>query len=389
MSEIMLTIKDSQSAIHRPVHISLADGLVAALADDPENLEEFRIAAGLYFAPGASEKLFLSFYQGTGERPWDIGIMIVDLPARVIAFEAEGYVPRRQGSIRYEGEERHADFELSYQLSEDWLVAEGLESGLTEARKREAEWRVLQSWDVRAVLYQCVAEFLVRECRKAKSAGMADPTSVIHASWLMTPRDDLRGHTPRELLLRNKDNIELGCESRSHLWSFTGERPNGLSRSTRAYRLGLFGVHENVLYYDLVRHLLAEYWQMLSEGKTGILEEDVAALNRLKEIWLHAPSEEYQKMAPATIIDWERQRIPIAFEARWAMVDPDCPVCQQLENESGPMFWHLDGSGMEDDFPFSFYRTRDEWEKHEREMEEFLREFNSRQLDEEENPQLN
>ncbi len=388
MSEIMLTIKDSQHAIHRPVHISVADALVAALADDPENLEEFQIAVGLYFAPGKCERLFQSFYEGAGESPWDIGIMAVDLPAGVIAYEAEGYQPKRRGSIRYEEKEGPSDFELSYQLPEDWLLVERLDNGRAMAKKREGERQARQSWDVRAVLYQCVAEFLVRECRKANSAGMADPISAIHASWLMAPRDDLRGNTPRELLLRNKDTIECGCESRSNLWSLTGERPNGLSRLTRTYRFGLFGIHENVLYYDMIRHLLTEYWQMLSEGRTGTLEEDVAALNRLKEIWLRAPSEEYEEMAPATIIDWERQRIPIAFEAKRAMVDPDCPICQQLENESGPMFWHLDGSSVEDDFPFSFYRTGEEWEKNQREMEEFSRKFNSKRLGEENNPRI-
>jgi hypothetical protein len=31
---------------------------------------------------------------------------------------------------------------------------------------------------------------------------------------------------------------------------------------------------------------------------------------------------------------------------------------------SGPSFWHLDGSSMDDDFAFDMYhRTREEWEE--------------------------
>ena len=39
------------------------------------------------------------------------------------------------------------------------------------------------------------------------------------------------------------------------------------------------------------------------------------------------------------------------------------------------MFWHLDGSGMDDSFEFSFYRTRAEWEAEQKRWEEFNREF--------------
>jgi hypothetical protein len=40
------------------------------------------------------------------------------------------------------------------------------------------------------------------------------------------------------------------------------------------------------------------------------------------------------------------------------------------DGDFGPMFWHLDGCNMDDDFPFSFYRTRAEWDEERRRMEE-------------------
>jgi len=44
----------------------------------------------------------------------------------------------------------------------------------------------------------------------------------------------------------------------------------------------------------------------------------------------------------------------------------------------GPGFWHLDGSHMDDDFAFSFYRTREEWDEENQRREEFNHEFNRR-----------
>lgn len=44
----------------------------------------------------------------------------------------------------------------------------------------------------------------------------------------------------------------------------------------------------------------------------------------------------------------------------------------------GPMFWHLDGCNMDDDFAFDIrHRTREEWEAERREWEEHSRRFNA------------
>jgi hypothetical protein len=46
------------------------------------------------------------------------------------------------------------------------------------------------------------------------------------------------------------------------------------------------------------------------------------------------------------------------------------------EGDFGPVFWHLDGSAMDPDYPFSFYLTREEWEEEQRRYEEFSKRFN-------------
>ena len=60
------------------------------------------------------------------------------------------------------------------------------------------------------------------------------------------------------------------------------------------------------------------------------------------------------------------------------MVDADCPCCQMMADMPGPAFWHLDGSGMDDDFAFDMYHdSREEWEAERRQWDEQSQRFNA------------
>jgi hypothetical protein len=50
--------------------------------------------------------------------------------------------------------------------------------------------------------------------------------------------------------------------------------------------------------------------------------------------------------------------------------------------EFGPMFWHLDGCNMDEDFAFSYHNTREEYEQEQREWEEHSRKYNEEHADE-------
>jgi hypothetical protein len=51
---------------------------------------------------------------------------------------------------------------------------------------------------------------------------------------------------------------------------------------------------------------------------------------------------------------------------------------------SGPMFWHLDGSEMDDEFAFDFsHRTREEWEENQRGWEELGRRLDAERAERE------
>jgi len=168
--------------------------------------------------------------------------------------------------------------------------------------------------------------------------------------------------------------------------------PPSLSRESAAFRFGGCGTHENVLYYDMVRDLIWNCWNRVVEPRAerpepappgGPSEELTPAgetfrLEQVRHEWLSTPDfEDLGGRPPAEVIDMERMRIPMVASGNEAVVDPDCPLCQMMAEDSGfgPMFWHLDGCNMDDDFPFSFYATREEWEEYRCEQEAWDREF--------------
>ena len=163
-----------------------------------------------------------------------------------------------------------------------------------------------------------------------------------------------------------------------------------LSKSSHAFLHGGFGTHELVKYYDLVRELLWSCWERLGEMARSplagerpdsltvgdFLTTEVPRLERVREAWFDTPDPEFFGRTPRAIIENERARLPEAIGRHEAIVDPDCPCCQMMSEMPGPGFWHLDGSGMDDDFAFDIYRrTREEWDEEQRRSEEFNKKF--------------
>jgi hypothetical protein len=215
-----------------------------------------------------------------------------------------------------------------------------------------------------------------------------DTLKQIHADWLLTPRDDLGGACPREISVERHDHISSDLQDRCEQWSRLDECPRGLIESSEAYRYGGFGTHELVKYYDLVRHLLWSCWDRLTEMAQSptigdqlasftagdFAATEVTRLEGIREAWLDAPDTELHGRTPRSIIARERARLPEGGCGHEAVIDPDCPCCQMMAEMPGPMFWHLDGCNMDQEFAFDFYRrTREEWEEERREWEELDR----------------
>ena len=98
-------------------------------------------------------------------------------------------------------------------------------------------------------------------------------------------------------------------------------------------------------------------------------------LSEIKDDWFYKLQSDLHGMNPAYVIECERKRLPLALSPGAAVIDDDCPMCQMLGEETGPVFWHLDGCNVDDEFAFSFFRTREEWEVEQRRWQEFNRQF--------------
>ena len=389
MNEVKLNLIDSKSILTGTIHGSVADSCIAALSAEPETIAELEAALGRYIKPQAEMSAFASFRRGSEiDSEWcDAGLVIIDLSARIVAAESSYSQPQPEGEVCYHDGTKLTDVSVPYRLPADWLFVSSVEAhrwACDRHRLQRAEKLLL---DARMVLYgSALLEFVVKfgVARLGKSpertddvteAQLAQEITRTHATWLMTPRDDLRGRSPREVLLEKQDFIDFDLHTRSLQWTFQGEGPPCLAPDTFAYRHAGFGTHEWVVYYDMVRHLLWRATELDCLDVDGAL----SSLEQVKDAWLETGDGEYEGKVPAIIIDNERRRLPQAMSAAEMIIDDDCDLCRMsaLEAEMGfgPAFWHLDGSHMDDGFAFSPCVTLEEWEAENRRREEFSREF--------------
>jgi len=456
MSEIKLNLLDSQTIIIATVHGAVGDALVAALSAEPETIDELEAALKRFekceTIPASSLSRHARY--DIDEEPYDAGILVIDLAARIVACESTYSLPGRDGSVDYHDGTQCTGFPLHYRLSSDWLFLRSIEDYLARCKERLRQRAALKPLDARAVLYgEPLLHFIVqniellnvrpvdvryalacRDLRDGDDEGednlLAEAVVDIHRRWLMTPREDLDGKSPREILFAKQDLINFDLNSRMDQWSYFLEQPPALSRDSHAYRYAGFGTHEWVMYYDLVRFLIWEAVDRvrrrpgLDETRPGLDETppglDVplsfspsfslglcgteqsetvstvsnqnaaltAELEALKLTWLTEPNPHLDGYIPFQVIDNERRRLPEAMTGRSMVVDEDCPCCKMMGDESeaglGVYFCHFDGCNMEDEFAFSWHATLEEWEEEQRKNAEWDREWELKRKDREE-----
>ncbi len=392
MSEVKLNLVDAQNILSGAIHGSVVDSCVAALSAEPETIGELGAALARYIRPEDGVSPF-SFFRSSSEldsEPWDAGLVIVDLAARIVAIESSYSEPQPEGKVHYHDGSKATEISVPYRLPGDWLFVNSIDAYRWSCDRRVEQRRANLPFDTRAILYgRALLEFIVTSGSglsektsdgpkedDAPQEALANEVSRIHADWLMTPREDLRGRSPREVLLEKRELIDYDLETRCWQWTMLGEGPPCLASDSFAYRFGGFGTHEWVVYYDLLRHLLFS----MAELDCRDLEKAINRLERIKTDWLENRASEYEGKVPAVIIENERKRLPQAMSPKELIIDDDCEICRMsaLEAEMGfgPGFWHLDGSHMDDGFAFSTCVSIEEWEAENRQREAFNREFN-------------
>jgi hypothetical protein len=272
MSEVKLNLIDSQKVLQGTIHGSVADACVAALSAEPESIAELSAALTRYIKPRDDSSPFQSFRSAAeiDAEHWDAGIVIIDLTSRIVALESSYSQPQAEGEVHYHDGTESTDITVLYRLPDDWLFVNSVEAYRWSRERRSKERLAAKTpIDVRKILYGApLLDFIVNECGKievSEPAANGDYTvedallgelSGVHARWLTTPREDLGGSSPRDVMLAKQDFIDFDLHTRSLQWSQQGEGPPCLSPDSFAYCHAGFGTHEWVIYYDLVRHLL-------------------------------------------------------------------------------------------------------------------------------------
>ena len=452
MSEVRLVVREAEVDWSGTIHGSSADRAIAALSADPVTLEELELATERFAKRAANRSFLGNLSRGFCTEPYDAGLVVIDLVARMVVVESTYSAPGRVGTVEYHDGRSCTRTALRYHLADDWLFSRDANNWEHVAAKRRRERAAKPSRDARDVFYgQPLLVFLragasqrlrgamklQRRCERAgpssrerfaEKAGISsedvdasalsdeeitprtwpgqeeyaspfyDTIMQIHANWLLTPREDLGGCCPREVALERHGHLTWDLQDRCEAWSLTDECPRGLSESSDAFRFGGFGVHELVKHYDLVRELLWSCWDRLTElARSPIdggladfstvgdfLMTEIPRLEGVRDAWLDEPDPECHGRTPRSIIARERARLPESMSGHDAMIDPDCPCCQMMGELSGPTFWHLDGSAMDDEFAFdTTHRTREEWEEERKEWAEVDRRIDAEQSERE------
>jgi hypothetical protein len=389
MSEVKLNLIDSEDILTGTIHGSVGDRCVAALSAEPETIPELEIALKRF---EQSDSHFSHFKNRShfDTKPYDAGVLIIDLAARVVAYESTYSAPGPEGRVAYHNGQNATDIPILYRVPTDWLFLNSIDEYRLSCAERREQRLANPSVDERAILYgRPLLEFLATNVRYALACRdqpkepvnsnttepVLSPFGVIHAQWLLTPRSDLRGQSPRDVMLAKKDFIDSDLNSRAMQWSMQLEGPPCLPVESHAYRYAGFGTHEWVIYYYLIRHLL----ESVDPTADDDFEALVAQLETLRDTWLNEPSQELEGRIPSIIIDNERRRLPEAMGGRSMVIDEDCPLCKMMgdECEAGldVCFWHLDSSNLEDHFAFSTFLTEKEYIDDRAEMELRHREF--------------
>ena len=274
MSEVKLNLIDSKTILVGTIHGSIGDRCIAALSAEPETINELEAALERFDKePPCFQSLFSERCE-IDEEPYDAGILVIDLASRIVGCESTYSHPGPKGHVRYHTGDFATDFSIGYRLPDDWLFLSCIQQYKGARSFRRRERLSIPPIDTRAILYDSpLLEFiatnvqLISACRdvivdeepSAQGRPGLSPIGAIHAQWLLTPRADLQGRAPRDVMLAKQDFIDSDLQSRAFQWDFQLEGPPGLSRDSFAYRFGGFGTHEWIVYYELVRFLLRKF----------------------------------------------------------------------------------------------------------------------------------
>ena len=87
MSDVRLVVREEGRDWSGTIHGSFADRAIAALSADPVTLAELEAAMARFARPNPDRPLLASLKPGLDAEPYDAGLVVIDLAARLIVEE--------------------------------------------------------------------------------------------------------------------------------------------------------------------------------------------------------------------------------------------------------------------------------------------------------------
>ena len=88
MSEVRLVVREEAGDWSGTIHASCADYAIAALSADPVTLEELEAAVARFAKPKPPARFFSNLSRGLGDEPFDAGLVVIDLVARMVCVDS-------------------------------------------------------------------------------------------------------------------------------------------------------------------------------------------------------------------------------------------------------------------------------------------------------------
>ena len=192
-------MREAQRTWTGTIHGSRADYAVAALGADPATLEELEVATELFVRREGEGRFLRNQSLGSCDEPYDAGLMVIDLAARLVVVDSTYSSPDSVGCVSYDDGQDRTDVRLTYHLADDWLITGDGEQWQAVARSRRAHpparnrrWTPGRSstdgrcWNTSREIF---AAFTPREAvaHDVRPQWMEEAIREIHAAWLLTP----------------------------------------------------------------------------------------------------------------------------------------------------------------------------------------------------------
>jgi len=391
----------------------------ATMSEDPSGWDEvagywsrYRCPVVCEFVDGlpieicSREELFAAI-EGHGN--W---IAIDLIQKRVITGEVIEFLGREATLVLVTDEQGNQHCPLPIRLPPWWELHEQTSSAKV-AEKRESEIRIPRT--NRSLLFgsQMIQDLAKRIERVVSEGRLPDAstderetrnaihalTVEVHRDWLMTPRQDLSGRRPRDLLHGARhwsDAIIWGQRIRFE----DGAPIIATHDNVWGYEDAPMGHEEMIIYFDLCREVISSGWFWFQQERRSFNEVSdeldsnefhqlTTFLSDVRDHWLDEPFE--GGSPPSFIIACSRRRVPRGAgvpivgmdecENDQHVIDCDCPICDMKQSGLfGVSFTSLDGHhlDLDDEFAFSMHETIEAWQEQQREYAEMTASFKSR-----------